>query len=126
MNQARNGHACTTIRDARGIITTILVAGGANRGRLFKSVELLDVISRNFSRNTGELPQAIVRGDVVAANPIDKSYLAYFVGGWNGANYLSSIYALSMDLTWKLVGDLQQARYDHVALALPTGFLPGC
>ena len=130
MNQARYNHACATLRDEDGIITTIVVAGGylgyiSGVHRYLRTVELLTVGNRTFTTKCDDLPQLIYYGAVVAANPRDKSTLAYFVGGYNSIN-LSSIYALSRNLTWTDAGNLKQARRQHVALAPPPGFLPGC
>ena len=140
LNKARHFYGCARLRDG-----SIIVVGGSRNGYL-KSTEILEVGDHEW-KNGPDLKEEIISNKVVKSNR--KDYIAYSIAGktndvdtssiiyefkdFKGSSKIyehkgsSKIYGLNVVRNeWELVDNLNEPRYDGLAVNVPSNLIPWC
>jgi hypothetical protein len=115
--EQRDGPACGYIKNTAGRF--VVLAGG----RKSSTTEIFD-LSTNTWTTGPNLGEDIQKGRMVSVNNGEEVLL---IGGYNGkkGNALTAIRRMGSSMnSWKTVGNLGTARFDHVAFVVSTGNLP--
>ena len=139
LNTGRKDHACTSIKDEDGNVTSVLIAGGyeeayAKTYGYLKSTEI-------FHTNEGfwKFGPDLVRGSnealLIDTGP-STSHIALLMGGyvsrgpikdqgnWEASSYIYRLNRFSYQ--WEKMGNLRKKRNDATAVHVPFKYMKSC
>ena len=110
---------CIVVKDE------IILVGGYKKEPYGRQTSEIFNIQKRSWRQGPDLPYGLYGSQTVKAKEGMK-YIAYLIGGINGKT-TTTIYGLTNDLErFEDIGNILQARYNHVALAIPENIIEKC